>query len=352
MRRPSERFSLVNHLNQGAEVMIRWGLVGTGAIANKRVGPALVEAQNSRLVAVCDVVESAARDLANQLQVPSVFTSFEEILANPDVEAVYLATPVFLHAPQAIDALRAGKHVLVEKPMALSVAEAQEMVRVAREMGKTLATAYYRRFFPKIQRVRDLLVEGAFGRVIMVESVFHTWYDPAAGAPGNWRTRKSQAGGGVLWDMGSHRFDLLVGLFGMPTQVWAACDTQVHGYEVEDTASIYLRLGNGAQCVSTWQWNSKTWVDHLAIIGTLGKIVLEPVDSPNLTLFIGKDRAQDCFDETIPLPDNVHLPMVQDFVDSVLAGRDPVEVGEEGLKTNRILAAIDESAALGCVVDT
>jgi len=330
--------------------MIRWGLVGTGVIANKRVGPALVDAQNSQLVAVCDVVESAARDLASRLQVPAVFTSLDDVLASPDVDAVYLATPVFLHAPQAIEALRAGKHVLVEKPMALSVVEAQEMVSVAQGTGKTLATAYYRRFFPKIERVRELLDEGTLGQVTMVESVYHTWYDPAAGAPGNWRTRKDRAGGGVLWDMGSHRFDLLVGLFGMPTQVWAACDTQIHGYEVEDTASVYLKLGNGAQCVSTWQWNSRAWVDHLAIIGSLGKIVLEPVDSPNLTLLIGKDRAQDRLDETIPLPDNVHLPMVQDFVDSVLAGRDPVEVGEEGLKTNRILAAIDESAASGCLV--
>ena len=330
--------------------MIRWGLVGTGAIANKRVGPALVDAQNSQLVAVCDVVESAARDLASRLRVPTVCSSLDEILASPDLDAVYLATPVFLHAPQAIDALRAGKHVLVEKPMALSVAEGEEMVRVAREMGRTLATAYYRRFFPKVERARELIAEGALGQVTMVESVFHTWYDPAARAPGNWRTRKGQAGGGVLWDMGSHRFDLLVGLFGMPTQVWAACDTQIHGYEVEDTASVYLKMGNGAQCMSAWQWNSRTWVDHLAIIGSQGKIVMEPVDSPNLTLYAGKDRAQVRFDETIPLPDNVHLPMVQDFVDAVLGGRDPVEAGEEGLKTNRILAAIDQSAASGCVV--
>ena len=330
--------------------MIQWGLEGTGAIAHKRAGPALVDAENSELVAVCDVVETAARDLASRLNVASVYTSIDEVLGNPDVDAVYLATPVFLHAPHAIAALKAGKHVLVEKPMALSPVKAEEMVRVARETGKTLATAYYRRFFPKVQRVRELLAGGVLGQVTMVESVYHTWYDPAGGAPGNWRTRKGQAGGGVLWDMGSHRFDLLVGLFGMPTQVWAACDTQIHGYEVEDTASVFMRLGNGAQCVSTWQWNSKTWVDHLAIIGSLGKVVLEPVDSANLTLFIGKDRAQDRFDETIPLPDNVHLPMVQDFVDSVLGGRDPVEVGEEGLKTTRILAAIDEAAISGCLV--
>ncbi|MCC7352508.1 MAG: Gfo/Idh/MocA family oxidoreductase [Anaerolineae bacterium] len=329
--------------------MLHWGLVGTGAIANKRVGPALVSAQNSRLVAVCDVVAEAARDFAQRFQVPA-YTSFDELLANPDVNAIYLATPIFLHAPQAVQALRAGKHVLVEKPMALTVADGEEMVRVARETGKTLATAYYRRFFPKVRRAQQLIADGVLGKVVMVASTYHTWYDPAPGAPGSWRAQKARSGGGVLWDMGSHRFDLLVGLCGMPTQVWATAETLAHAYEVEDTASVYLKLGDGAQCVSTWQWSSQTWVDHLSIIGTQGKIVMEPVDSPNFTLYIGKGRSQERTDEEIPLPENVHLPMIQDFVDSVLRGKDPVEVGEEGLKTNRILAAIDESAATGRVV--
>jgi predicted dehydrogenase len=319
-------------------------------IADKRVGPALVNARDSQLVAVCDVEEKAAQDYASRFQVSRVYGSLDQLLDDGDIDAVYLATPVFLHAPQAIQALEAGKHVLVEKPMALSVVEAERMVRIARDRGRTLATAFYRRFFPKIQRVQELLTQGTLGQVTMVASMYHTWYDPAEGTPGSWRTQKGRAGGGVLWDMGSHRFDLLVGLLGMPTEVWATCETQVHGYEVEDNATVYLKLGNGAQCMSSWQWNSTTWVDHLSIIGTRGKVLMEPVDSPNLTLFIGKDRAQDRFDETIPLPDNVHQPMVQDFVDAVLAGRDPVEVGEEGIKVNRILQAVDESAASRCAV--
>jgi len=329
---------------------MRWGLVGTGAISNKRVGPALVNAQDSQLVAVCDVIKESAQEFASRFGVTQVCHSIDDLLANDEIDAVYLATPIFLHSSQAIEALRAGKHVLVEKPMALSVSEAEQMVQVARETGKTLATAYYRRFFPKVQRAEQLISDGTLGQVIMVVSTYHTWYDPAPGAPGSWRAQKARSGGGVLWDMGSHRFDLLLGLFGMPTQVWAATETLAHTYEVEDTASVYMKLGNGAQCVSTWQWSSQTWVDHLAIIGTKGKIVMEPVDSPSFTLYIGKDRSQERHDEEIPLPDNVHLPMIQNFVDSVSQGVDPVEVGEEGLKVNRILAAIDNSAAKGCIV--
>jgi predicted dehydrogenase len=329
--------------------MIRWGLVGAGAIANNRVGPALIAARNSRLIAVCDADEKAGQDFAGCFDVPRVYTSLDALLADPELDAVYLATPVFLHAPQAIRALQAGKHVLVEKPMALTVAEGEAMVRTARRSGRTLATAYYRRFYPKVLRAQQLIAENVLGKIITVVSIYHTWYDPIPGSGGSWRVEKALSGGGVLWDMGSHRFDLLVGLFGMPSQVWAVTETLAHGYEVEDTAIVYLKLANGAQCISTWQWSSQTWLDHLSIIGTCGKIVMEPVDSPNLTLFLGQGRTQERKDEQIPLPENVHLPMVQDFVDALLAGRDPVEVGEEGLKVNRILAAIEESARTGCV---
>jgi predicted dehydrogenase len=335
----------------GRKTVLRWGLVGTGAIANKRVAPALQTAANSQLIAVGDVIEESARDLARRFNVPVVYSSLDELLANTEVDAVYLATPVHLHASQAVQALKTGKHVLVEKPMALSSREAEEMARTARQAGKTLATAYYRRFFPKVARARRLIAEGSLGQIVMVVSVYHTWYDPAPGSPGSWRSQKAQAGGGVLWDMGSHRFDLLIDLFGMPVEVWAATATLAHRYEVEDTASVYMKLLNGAQCMSTWQWSSQTWVDHLSIIGTTGKIVMEPVDSPNLTLFIGKGRTQERTDEELPLPDNVHLPMIQNFVDSVLRGEDPVEVAEEGLKVNRILDAIDRSASTGCVVE-
>jgi predicted dehydrogenase len=330
--------------------MINWGLVGTGAIASKRVTPALKADGNSELVAVCDISEQRARDLAVRYGVPRVYTSFEELLGDSRVDAVYLATPVFLHGPQAIRALKAGKHVLVEKPMALTLAEAEEMIGAAREAGLTLATAYYRRFFPKVRRTQQIIGEGILGKVLCVVSIYHTWYNPHPDDPGAWRLSKQQAGGGVLWDMGSHRFDLLIGLFGMATEVWAVAETLAHEYQVEDTASVYLKLGNGAQCVSTWQWSSQTWVDHLSIIGTHGKIVMEPVDSPNLTLYVGAGRSQERFDEQIALPENVHLPMIQDFTDSVLSGVDPVEVGEEGLKVNRVLAAIEESAASGRIV--
>jgi 1,5-anhydro-D-fructose reductase (1,5-anhydro-D-mannitol-forming) len=164
--------------------MIRRGVVCAGVISHKRVGPALVSANNSMLAAVCDAVLQAAAELAARFAVPQTHTSSARTLADPRVDAVYLATHVHMHTPQAIEALRAGKHVLVEKPMALTLAEAEKMVRVARATGRTLATAYYRRFFPKVQRVRQLIAEGVLGQVVMVTSVYHTWYTPPPPRPG------------------------------------------------------------------------------------------------------------------------------------------------------------------------
>ncbi len=330
--------------------MIRWGLAGTGDIANKRVAPALASEPRSRLIAVADIRLERAQALAERFGAEKVYSSLDDLLADDEIDALYLATPIFLHAPQTIQALRAGKHVLVEKPMALTLAEGEEMVATANEMGCTLGVAYFRRFYPKIARVRDLLERNTLGDVVQVVSIYHTWYNPAPHDPKAWRVQKERAGGGVLWDMGSHRFDLLVGLFGVPRQLFARNDTLTHGYQVEDTSSVFFIFPNGAHCVSAWNWNSRTWIDHLSIIGTLGKVVLEPMDSPRLTLIIGGDRRQDTYEEEIPLPENVHLPMIEDFVSALEEGRSPLESGEEGLKTNRILAAIEESTRSGKMV--
>jgi len=326
--------------------MIRWGIIGAGDIANKRVAPAISSLENATLVAVMRRDYEKAKAFAERHRIPKVYTSLDDLLADREIDAVYISTPIFLHAPQAIQALRAGKHVLVEKPMAMTVEEGREMIEMARKEGRTLGVAYFRRFYPKVERVRELLEDGTLGDVVMVVSMYHTWYDPSPDDPKAWRVHKGRAGGGVLWDMGSHRFDLLIGLFGMPTHLFAITDTLTHSYEVEDTASIFMRFRNGSHCVSTWNWNSKTWVDHLSIVGTKAKVILEPMDSENLTLIIGKDRRQEVHEEKIPLPENVHLPMIRDFVQALLEGRPPLESGEEGLKTNIILEAIERSAQM------
>ncbi len=136
-----------------------------------------------------------------------VYTRGEQMAADADIDAVYVATPVHLHAEHAIAALRAGKDVLVEKPMALDPANAQRMCRVAEETGRRLAVAYFRRFSPRFELAKQMITEGRFGQVTLVRIALHSWY---GGRPGGWREQPALSGGGVLSDVGVHKFDLLV----------------------------------------------------------------------------------------------------------------------------------------------
>ena len=328
--------------------MIRWGLMGAGAIAGKRVASALAASRGSRLDAVCDVNQDSASALAGQYGIGRVHTDPEHLFSDRELDALYIATPVCHHAPQALAALEAGKHVLVEKPMALTVADGEALVATARRRGLTLSVAYYRRFFPSIQRAAQLIADGVLGRIVMVVSVYHTWYAPP---PQSWRVNPQEAGGGVLWDMGSHRFDLLTALLGQPQKVWATTATLAHAYQVEDTATVCLQFEGGAQGTTMWGWSSQTWQDSLAIVGTDGKLVWDPVDGPGLTVYRGHGRTQDRADEVHPLPSNVHQPLVQDFVDALEAGHDPLVTGEEGLKTSRVLDGVTRSVQSGCAVN-
>ncbi len=142
--------------------MLNWLVIGIGDITSKRVIPAILAERRSRLYAI------VTRDPAKATAYPAkVFTSLDHALQDASIDAVYVASPVFLHAPQTLAALAAGKHVLCEKPMAMNYAESRTMVEGASAAGKTLGVAYYRRFYPKLQRVRELLTQGIIGQPVL-----------------------------------------------------------------------------------------------------------------------------------------------------------------------------------------
>ena len=171
------------------------------------------------------------------------------------VHAVYVGTPVFLHAPQTIQSLRAGKHVLCEKPMAMNEAEARTMLQVADRSGKTFGVAYYRRSYPKVQRAKQLLEAGAIGRPVLAELTCHAWFD-GKGSRG-WLVDPAKAGGGPLFDVASHRIDVLNFLFGQPLRVTAQLSNVVHHYAVEDNATVMIEYAGGVRGVVDVRWHSK-----------------------------------------------------------------------------------------------
>lgn len=331
--------------------MLNWGIVGCGDISNKRVAPAIINQPNSRLLAAMSPYKQEVDNFAEKFGISKRYAELHEMLDDEEIDAVYVATPIFLHYEPALEALKHGKHVLVEKPMALTIEQCEKLVTEAKNRNVKLGVAYFRRFFPKLKEVKRIIKEGIIGNVIQIRIIYHTWYNPETNDPKSWRVKKAKAGGGPLWDMGSHKLDMLVDLIGMPKTLSAIMTTQTHSYEVEDSCSIIMEMENGAHCLASFNWNSKFWSDEFEILGTLGKIRLAPCDSENIEIQLNprlmKGLGKEVTSIIIPNHQNVHYPLIDDFVNAVIDNRDPVVSGIEGYKTNKILAAVEEAYATG-----
>jgi len=273
-----------------------------GDITIRRVIPAIQAEPRCSLYGVVtrDPAKAAPYDARS-------WSTLEEALGDPNIDAVYVGTPVFLHAQQTIAALRAGKHVLCEKPMAMNEAEALQMVRAGEESGKVFGVAYYRRCYPKVQRAKQLIEAGAIGKPVFAELTNHMWFD-GSGKRG-WLFDPTKAGGGPLFDIASHRIDVLNFLFGQPRKVTAQLSNAVHNYAVEDNATVLIEYPHSVRGMVDVRWHSKITRDECRIRGTDGEMELSPLNGPDLCF--GSTR------ESLPAHANLHYPMLQNFIDAV-----------------------------------
>jgi 1,5-anhydro-D-fructose reductase (1,5-anhydro-D-mannitol-forming) len=289
--------------------MLNWIVIGIGDIATRRVLPAIQAEPRSRLYGL--VTRDPAKAVPYRAK---AWTSLDDALSDSAVDAVYVATPVFLHAPQTIQAFRAGKHVLCEKPMAMNEAEARLMVQTAEENGLTFGVAYYRRAYPKVQRAKQLLEAGAIGKPVLAELTCHEWRDEA-GSHRSWLIDPAQAGGGPLYDIASHRIDVLNFFFGQPLRATGHLSNAVHHYAVEDNATVMIDYAGGVRGIVDVRWHSRVKRDECRIRGTEGEMELSPLNGPELIYPGGR--------ENLPNHANVHGPMIENFVNAVL-GKAPL----------------------------
>jgi predicted dehydrogenase len=303
--------------------MLDWLLIGVGDIATKRVLPAILAEPRSRLVGI--VTRSPAKALP--YGVPA-FSELEAALAGCGAAAVYVATPVSLHAPLTILALRSGRHVLCEKPMALSYAEAVPMQQAAQESGRVLGIAYYRRLYPKVARAKELIQAGAIGRPVFVEATAHDWFYPADGHRA-WLIDPALAGAGPLYDTATHRIDLMNYFFGQPVRVSAHLSTLVHPIPVEDNATVMIEYEGGVRGLVDVRRHSRIPRDEFRIRGTEGEIDLTPLNGPSLVHPGGN--------ESIAEPKNLHYPCIEDFVGAILGGTAPRSTGDTALATEWVI---------------
>ena len=317
---------------------VKWLLIGAGAIASKRVAAALAGADNSSLTAVCDVNEPAAKALADEYNLTEVYTDASEAITKTSANAVYVATPVSLHVPLGIEALRAGKHLLVEKPLGLNAADAEKLLDESKKHPdlKT-GCAFYRRYYPAYDLAKQMLDAGEFGELTLVRIGYFGWYGPDEPT---WRVKPELSGGGPLSDMGSHMFDVMIGLLDLPETVSANTHTLVQNYNVEDSATMFMQLPGGADVVASFHWNTKTWSHDFEIVGTEGKLKWFPYDSGNVVKTIGRNIEE----LSLAPAENMHQPMVQGFVDAINGGAEFRCPLSDAIRTNQLLDAIYKSS--------
>jgi predicted dehydrogenase len=281
--------------------MMNWVVVGIGDITRRRVIPAIQAEGRSRFYGV--VTRDAGKSAGFEAR---MWSSLDEALMDSEVHAVYVATPVFLHAPRTLAALRAGKHVICEKPMAMNEAEARTMVEAAERSGKKLGVAYYRRAYPKVRRAKELMAAGVIGTPVIAELTCHMWFDGTG--PRSWLADPANAGGGPLFDIASHRIDVLNFWFGQPVTVTGQSSNVVHHYAVEDNATVMIEYAGGVRGVVDVRWHSRVVRDECRIRGTDGELEMSPLNGPKLEWPGGQ--------ESLPVHENVHLPIIENFVDA------------------------------------
>jgi predicted dehydrogenase len=314
---------------------LAWGLIGCGDIARKRIAPALRDLESCDFVGVSRERAELAKSFAQDFGARKHHAAWRDLIADEELEAVYIATPVHLHAGQAVAAAEAGKHVLCEKPMAMNVAECDRMIAAAQAHQVKLGVAYYRHFYPVIRRVKGLIAAGKIGRPVLAQINAFESFNPAPDHPRSWLLRKDRSGGGPMFDFGCHRIEVLTNIFGRITRLNAQTANAVLEREVEDTATALFQFERGACATLSVTHAAREAQDTLDIFGTQGSIHILNLNEGVVRLV---SAAGEEF-ETHPPDPNLHLPLIEDFVDAVINDREPLVNHEIG----RMVAMIEEN---------
>ena len=254
---------------------IKWGVIGAGGIADRRTLPGMMLAENAELIAVMEVNAEHTEKLRVKYNAKRGYTSYEELLADPEIEAVYIASPVVCHKDQAIAAAKAGKHILLEKPAALTIADGEEILKAAKDAGVLIASGFMMRYHGYHQKVKEMIAAGEIGQVVSARAQLTCWYPEI---PGAWRQDKSKSGGGALMDMGVHCIDLIEYILGSKTVMTCGFnDTRTFSYNVDDSSNILIKLENGVAAYVDSHFNipDEAAFCRMEFYGTKGSILCE-----------------------------------------------------------------------------
>jgi predicted dehydrogenase len=317
-------------------------------VADRRLGPAFVRINDAALVAFCSRDLARARTYVQRHGARRAYDSLDQLLADREVHVVYIATPNALHAPQAIRCLRAGKHVLVDKPMATSVRGAQEMVDAARQSGRILGVLQQQRFHPANMHLLRLRDDGLLGKLNVIRIQIGMWYPPDQ----SWRGTPALSGGGVVIDLAPHALDLMLEVGGDISKVEAAIRTLQFPSDVEDFCSARLDLSSGAVGLLELSYCAHQYGGRVEAYGSEATFAVEGSMQAAGVYHVWFRRGQN----PEPLQQHVcttdcYQAAIEDFTDAVLHGGEPAISMIDGLRVTQLIEAIYESARGGAAVE-
>ena len=317
--------------------MIKWGILGVGDVCEKKSGPAFQNIEGSQLVAVMRRTGALAADFAKRHGVPKWYDDAEKLIQDPDINAIYIATPPDGHAHYTFLAAAAGKPVYVEKPMARNHSECLAMITACETAGVPLFVAYYRRALPNYLKIKDLIAEGAIGDIRFVDVKIHKPLHPdivgQSHTVNNWRTQPDIAGAGYFYDLASHQLDFLDFLFGAIVKAEGIAKNFGNLYAAEDTTLGIFAFENGVLGMGSWCFaaSENSGLDKTTIYGSKGTITFPFFSDFDVTLNIDGKNAK-IFKFDIPL--SIQQPLIQTIVNELHGiGKCP-STGVSGARTN------------------
>ena len=321
---------------------VRWGIIGVGDVCEKKSGPAFYKIEHSSLDAVMRRNEEKAKDFALRHKVKRYYTDANELINDPDIDAIYIATPPQSHKEYAIMAMKAGKPVYVEKPMAMSYTECIDMLEVSKKTGQKLFTAYYRRALPYFLKVKELLDIQAIGKILSVDIKYLRLANEADKDINTqpWRVKKEIAGEGYFFDMAPHTLDIMDFLLGEIIEAKGFAQNLGGFYDVADTVSATIKFQSGVIGIGLWCFVSspQSEEDSITIIGSDGYIrfntfAFNPIQLAN--------KNGETFYET-PQPEHIQQPLVQTIVDELRGEGNCPSTGISGARTSKVMDWIVE----------
>ena len=318
-----------------ADHTVRWGIIGCGDVTEVKSGPGLQKADHSALVAVMRRNGALAADYARRHGVRRWYDDADALIADPEVDAVYVATPPDSHMDHALRAARAGKPVYVEKPMARTAAECATMIDACRAAGVPLFVAYYRRALPRFARIRELIDGGAIGDVRLVTVTLHQplTSEELDTATLPWRVDPRIAGGGRFVDLASHMLDFLDHALGPIRDVQGFAANQGGRYAAEDVVAGSFVFESGVHAVGAWSFTAGIRQDRTEIIGTAGRISYATFGTDPIVVTTQAGTSEIAIDH----PAHIQQPLIQTVVDALRGTGSCPSTGESAARTSWVM---------------